>query len=70
MGYPGTGETEMMIEINPAMLDDLVRAWLKEALEVTEFSLSRDIIHPEDKETYEKDVEAIKRLLDYVGESA
>lgn len=58
----------MMIEINPAMLDDLVRAWLKETLEVTEFSLSRDIIHPEDKETYEKDIEAVKRLLDYIGE--
>lgn len=60
----------MMIEINPAMLDDLVRAWLKETLEVTEFSLSRDIIHPEDKETYEKDIEAVKRLLDYIGEDA
>jgi len=59
----------MMIEINPAMLDDLVRQWLKETLEVTEFSLSRDIIHPEDKATYEKDIEAVKRLLDYIGET-
>jgi hypothetical protein len=64
----GRGAEDMMIEINPAMLDDLVRAWLKETLEVTEFSLSRDIIHPEDKETYEKDIEAVKRLLDYIGE--
>jgi hypothetical protein len=59
----------MMIEINPAMLDDLVRAWLNDTLEALEINLNSDYVHPEDKETYEKDIEAVKRLLDYVGEA-
>jgi hypothetical protein len=59
----------MMIEINPAMLDAFVGAWLKNTLWLLEQSMSHDYIHPEDKEGYEKDIEAVKRLLDYVGES-
>jgi hypothetical protein len=59
----------MMIEIDPAGLDALVRAWLKDSLKVLEANLAREYVHPEDKETYEKDIEAIKRVLDYVGEA-
>jgi hypothetical protein len=57
-----------MIEIDPAGLDALVRAWLKETLKILEANLSHEYVHPEDKETYEKDIEAIKRVLDYLGE--
>jgi hypothetical protein len=59
----------MMIEIDPVGLDALVRAWLKDTLETLEINLSSEYVHPEDKETYEKDIEAIKRVLDYVGEA-
>ena len=57
----------MMIDIDPAGLDALVRAWLKDSLKVLEINLAREYVHPEDKETYEKDIEAVKRLLDYIG---
>lgn len=60
----------MMIEINPAMLDDLVRAWLKDALETLEINLNSDYVHPDDEKTYKKDIKAVKRLLDYIGEEA
>jgi len=60
----------MIIEINAAMMDGFVREWLKDTLETLEINLAREYVHPEDKETYEKDVEAVKRLLDYIGESA
>ena len=58
----------MMIEIDPVGLDTLVRAWLRDTLETLEINLASEYVHPEDKETYEKDIEAVKRLLDYIGE--
>lgn len=58
----------MMIEIDPSMLDGLVRAWLKDTLKTLEMSLAHDYVHPEDEKTYKKDIKAVKRLLDYVGE--
>jgi hypothetical protein len=57
-----------MIEINPAMLDDLVRAWLNDTLEALEINLNSDYVHPDDEKTCKKDIEAINRLLDYIGE--
>ena len=51
------------------MLDGLVRAWLKDTLQIIESNLAHDYVHPEDKKTYKKDIEAVKRLLDYVGEA-
>jgi hypothetical protein len=59
----------MMIEFNTAMMDGFVRAWLKDTLETLEINLASEYVHPEDKATYEKDIEAVKRLLDYVGEA-
>ena len=58
----------MMIEIDPSMLDGLVREWLKDTLQILESSLAHDYVHPEDKKTYKKDIKAVERLLDYVGE--
>ena len=60
----------MMIEINAAMMDGFVRAWLRDTLETLEINLAREYVHPEDEKMYKKDIKAIKRLLDYVGESA
>ena len=45
----------MKIDIDPSMLDGLVRAWLKDTLKTLDYK------------TYKKDIKAVKRLLDYVG---
>ena len=57
-----------MIDIDPAGLDGIVRAWLKDTLKTLETNLNSDYVHPEDEKTYKKDIKAVKRLLDYVGE--
>ena len=57
----------MIIEFNAAMMDGFVREWLKHTLEMLEINLAREYVHPEDKETCEKDIEAVKRLLAYIG---
>jgi len=58
----------MMIEIGYEALDAIARAWLRDTLETLEINLASEYVHPEDKATYEKDIEAVKRLLDYIGE--
>lgn len=59
----------MMIDIDPSMLDGVVREWLKDTLQILESNLAHDYVHPEDEKTYKKDIKAVKRLLDYVGEA-
>lgn len=58
----------MMINIDPAGLDCLVRAWLKDTLDMLETNLGSSYVHPDDRKTYKKDIKAVKRLLDYIGE--
>lgn len=58
----------MMIEIDPGMLDGLVRAWLKDALKTLEGNFTAHYVHPDDYKDYKKDIKAVKRLLDYIGE--
>jgi hypothetical protein len=58
----------MMIEINAAEMDGIVRAWLKDTLDILETNLSSSYVHPDDYKTYKKDIKAVKRLLDYIGE--
>lgn len=58
----------MMIDIDPSMLDGLVRAWLKDTLDILEGNFSASYVHPDDYKAYKKDIKAVKRLLDYVGE--
>lgn len=57
-----------MIEIDPSMIDGLVRAWLKDTLVVLENNFSASYVHPDDYKTYKKDIKAVKRMLDYIGE--
>jgi hypothetical protein len=59
----------MMIEIGYEALDAIARAWLKDTLEALEINLNSDYVHPDDEKTYKKDIKAVKRLLDYVGEA-
>jgi hypothetical protein len=62
------GAKNMMIEIHPDALDGLVRAWLNETLEDIEINAAHGYIHPDDAKQYKKDIKALKRILDYVGE--
>ena len=60
----------MMIDIKLDIdqLDGIVRAWLKDTLKTIEINEQREYVHPDDAETYAKDKQALKRVLDYVGE--
>ena len=59
----------MMIDIklNVDQLDGIVRAWLKDTLETAESNLASHYVHPDDVKAYKKDIQALKRLLAYVG---
>ena len=60
----------MMIDIklNVDQLDCIVRAWLKETLKSVQYNAAAHYVHPEDAETYKKDIKALRRILDYIGE--
>lgn len=60
----------MMIDIklNVDQLDSIVRAWLKETLKSVEYNAAAHYVHPEDAETYKKDIKALKWVLEYIGE--
>ena len=58
----------MMIEIGAETLDGIVRAWLKDTLSILDQISTQPYVHPDDAEMYKKDIKAIKRLLDYIGE--
>lgn len=60
----------MTIEFNAPMMDGFVRAWLRDTLETLETNLNSDYVHPDDAKEYKKDLKAVKRLLDYIGEEA
>jgi len=57
----------MMIDIDPAALDDIIRAWLKDTWQCMEITSAHAYVHPEDAKMYKKDIKALKRLLDYIG---
>jgi hypothetical protein len=58
----------MMIEIDAETLDGIARAWLEETLSILEQISTQRYVHPDDAETYAADIEAVKRLLAYIGE--
>jgi hypothetical protein len=58
----------MMIEVDPNQLDGIVRAWLKETLKSVQHNAAAIYVHPEDAKTYQKDVKALKRILEFIGE--
>jgi hypothetical protein len=58
----------MMIEIGAETLDGIARAWLKDTLWTLEQNAASTYVHPDDAETYAEDIEAVKRLLAYIGE--
>jgi len=56
------------ISLNINHLDAIVRVWLKDTLKTIEINLAGDYLHPDDLKTYRKDIKALKRALEYVGE--
>jgi hypothetical protein len=61
----------MMIDIDVSQLDGIVRAWLKDTLQTIEGNLNHmydNYVHPDDAKEYRKDIKAIKRMLEYIGE--
>lgn len=60
----------MIMDIGYETLDAIARVWLKDTLETLEISLNSDYVHPDDAKEYKKDLKAVKRLLDYIGEEA
>ena len=59
----------MIIDIDVSQLDGIVRAWLKETLKSVQYNAAAHYVHPEDAETYKKDIEALKWVLGYIGDS-
>jgi hypothetical protein len=58
----------MMIEINPGQLDAIVHVWLTDTLWILETNSDSEYVHPDDVETYQDDIKAVKRLLEYLSE--
>jgi len=68
VGWYLEGEIGMMIEIGAETLDGIARAWLEETLSILEQISTQPYVHPDDAETYAADIEAVKRLLAYLGD--
>lgn len=58
----------MMIDIDVIQLDGIVREWLEIMLETAQINAASEYVHPEDAKEYKKDIKALKRILDYIGE--
>ena len=60
----------MMIDIrlNIDQLEEIVRVWMKDTLKTVQHNAAYSYVHPEDAKTYKKDIKALKRLLDYIGD--
>lgn len=58
----------MKIDIDASQLDGIVRFWLKETLKSVQYNAAAIYVHPEDVKQYRKDIKALKRILDYIGE--
>ena len=58
----------MKIDIDVSQLDGIVRAWLKDTLETVQRNAAAHYVHPEDAETYKKDIQSLKWVLEYIGE--
>ncbi len=62
-----------MIDVDIDQLDGIVRAWLKDTLETVQHNACQNYVHPDDAKQYRfqyrKDIKALKRLLEYIGDS-
>ena len=58
----------MMIDMDVSQLDGIVRVWLKDTLKTVEGNFTYHYVHPDDVKEYKKDIKALKRILDYIGD--
>jgi len=58
----------MIVHIAPDDLEQFARAWLKCALDILNSNAADERAHPDDLKTYKKDIKAVKRVLDYMGQ--
>lgn len=58
----------MMIDVDVSQLDGIVRAWLKDTLETVEGNAAARYVHPDDANIYKKDIEALRWVLEYIGD--
>lgn len=56
------------ISLDIDQLDGIVRAWMKDTLKMAESGISSDYLHPDDVKEYKKDIKALKRILEYIGD--
>jgi len=56
------------ISLNIDQLDGIVRVWLKETLKTVEGNFAYHYVHPDDVKQYKKNIKALKRILEYIGE--
>lgn len=56
------------IKLDIDQLDGIVRAWLKKTLESVQYNAASLYVHSEDAKQYKKDIKALKRLLEYIGD--
>ncbi len=56
------------IELDIDQLDGIARIWLKETLKTVEGNFTYHYVHPDDAKEYKKDIKALKRILDFIGE--
>ena len=41
---------------------------MKDTLKMAESGISSDYLHPDDVKEYKKDIKALKRILEYIGD--
>ena len=58
----------MNIELSEGALDGIAKALLKDMLKTFELNMAATYVHPDDMKMYKKDIKAVKRLLEYLGE--
>ena len=58
----------MIVHVDPEDLMHFAKAWLQYELGVLEANASDPREHFDDVKEYKKDIKAVKRLLEYIGE--
>jgi len=53
----------MMIDIDPAALDDITRAWLKDTWQCMEITSAHAYVHPDDAKIYKKRHQSVKAVI-------
>jgi hypothetical protein len=58
----------MIVHVDPEDLMHFAKAWLKHELGILNANVANSNWHPDDIKDTKKDIKAVKRLLEYLGE--